>query len=410
MSLVKRKFGFFSFYACCFAATILLSAQLASAAVIGASKGVVNWENVLKNGYAQELVTLTTDTSFNLSINYEVSGDIAQWVRIEPADNPFFISKDSSSIVALIVEPPPDARIEKYTGSIRFITGALAGPDAQFGTAVRAAMNINLGLQVTGQEILSCAVPQVDVEDAEEDYSLELYTLVSNTGNVRIKPDFILEFWNQDQTRLVHTFNIKASSEILPTVQKRLFNSVQQALPIGQYWVKFSAPMCGPAGSRFFTVSVIERGGISDKGDLLAIENPVDASVGQIVPIDAVFENKGSRVVTAKFKGTVTSGGDDNIFKIIDTESLDVAPGEVARLRTYFNPTQEGQYFIKGRVLYNRKLTFEKANVINVYPGGAAEEAGRLSLGTAALIISVFTFVIVVFLVLRKKQRQKRIF
>jgi hypothetical protein len=383
---------------------ICLASSLVSATVIGANKGVINYKNVLKNGYAQELVTLTTDTDFNLSIDYKAEGDVASWLRFEPVTQPFFISRDHPYTIAIIIEPPPDTQIEHYTGSVRFMTGALAGPEGQFGTAVRTAINIRLGADITGQQILSCSASNFRIDDVEEGYPFEFYGIVTNNGNVRIKPDFVLEFWNQDQSKLIQTLRFTSNESVLPTVQKSIFASLRHNLPIGQYWVKIRTPICGEGESGFLTVSVIERGGVSDKGELVGIQNSPWVKVGEIVPIDALFQNLGSRVVSAKFKGTINSG--DEIFKIIDTDPVDVMPGETARLRTYFNPDQEGQYMVTGRVLYNKKLTFEKSSVINVKPAG-----GSISLGSGSthliLIILVVIILILFVLIFRKRKKKK---
>ncbi|MBN1793320.1 hypothetical protein JW826_06580 [Candidatus Woesearchaeota archaeon] len=387
---------------------ILVSCPV-EATVIGANKGVLNYENVLKNGYSQELVTLNTDTDFNLSVDYRLEGDIADWVRIEPVTRPFYISRNEPMTLTVIIEPPGDARIDKYAGSIRFITGALGGPDAAFGTSVRTAINLKLGVQVTGQEIVSCRLPEVYMDDVEEGYPLEFYAVFSNRGNVRLTPEFILEFWNQDQTKIVETLTFTADESVLPTVQRRLFKSLPNNLSIGQYWVRITTPVCGDSGSAFITMSVIERGGVSDKGVLVDIENPTDAEVGDIVPIDAVFTNLGTRIVSAKFKGTITSGSKDNIFKVIDTEPIDVMPGQTERLRTYFNPTQEGQYMIAGRVLYNRKLTFERSSVINIFPAGTLKEASFMSLSVIIIMALILIIIIFVFLIAKKRRKRRRI-
>jgi hypothetical protein len=385
-------------------AILLISSCFVEATVIGANKGIVNFRNVLKSGYAQELVTLTTDTDFNLSITYKPEGEIAEWIRLEPSTQPFFISKNNPYTVAVVVEPPADARNQHYDGSVRFVTGALAGPEGQFGTAVRAAINTRIGLDITGQEIVSCGAAGYELNDVEEGYPIEFYAVVTNTGNVRIRPDFVLEFWNQDQTVLVRTFNLTSNESILPTVQQRIFFSFTQSLPIGQYWVKVRTPVCGDAGSAFLTMSVIERGGVSDKGELINIENSAWAKVGDIVPIDAVFRNLGSRVVSVKFQGTITSG--ENIFKVIDTDPLDVMPGETVSLRTYFNPVQEGQYVISGRVLYNKKLTFDRSSILNVNPTGKPPGGGvGLSSFTIIIIVVLVVILILVFLIIRKKKR-----
>ncbi len=328
-----------------FILTFIISSLSVSATIIGANKAKINYKNVLKNGYSQELVTFTTDSDIPISVTYKSEGDISDWLSFDPPEQPFFMSKDAPYIITLIVQPPEDAKNEHYTGSVRFITGPLAGPGSQFGTAVRTAINIRLGVDITGQEIVSCDLSNFEIDDVEEGYPIELYAIVDNKGNVRIRPEITLEFWNQDQTELVQTFTFRPDEEIIPTVQKRIFYSFDHNLPIGQYWVKVKS-MCG--GS-FLTMSVIERGGVSDKGELIEIKNNPWVKVNDIVPIDAVFKNFGSRVVSAKFKGTITSG--DEIFKIIDTDSLDIAPGETINLRTYFNPVQEGPFITKNLLL-----------------------------------------------------------
>jgi len=383
----------------------LISSMLAEATVIGANKGVISFRNVLKNGYAQELVTLTTDTDFNLSITYNIYGNISDWIRLEPPTQPFFISKNNPYTVAVIVEPPIDAKNQQYSASVEFLTGALAGPEGQFGTAVRAAINTRLGVEITGQEIVSCSAGGFQLNDMEEGYPLEFYAVVTNQGNVRLRPEFTLEFWNQDQSKIIGTFNFTANEDILPTVQKKIFYSLNQNLPIGQYWVKIKTSPCGDGGGGFVTVSVLEHGGISDQGELVAIENNPWVKVGSIVPIDAVFKNLGSRVVSAKFKGTISST--EEIFKVIDTDPIDVMPGETAKIRTYFNPDQTGQYMITGRVLYNKKLTFEKSSVLNVNPSGQAPSV-QAAFSWNALFMGVVILIIIILIILIFKKRRKR--
>jgi len=382
---------------------ILLNPFVVEAAVIGINKVEINFKNVLKNGYAQDIVTLSTDTDYNLSITYRVEGEIANWIRVEPSDQPFFINKDSPNLVLIIIEPPSDVKNQHYNGSIRFITGALAGPQGQFGTAVRAAVNIRLGLDVVGQEIVDCRALGFEMDDVEEGYPLEFYAVVTNQGNVKLRPRFVLEFWNQDQSELVKSFDFTLNESLLPTVEKRIFYSISHNLPLGQYWVKIKTPSCGESGNGFLTMSLIERGGVSDQGELVGIENEPWAKVGDIIPIDAVFKNIGTRVVSAKFKGTIASG--EEIFKIIDTDALDVMPGETAKLRTYFNPAQQGQYMISGRILYNKKLTFEKSSVLNVNPSGKPPSEGKpLNWSIILVVLVIIIIVLIIFIVRRKRE------
>ncbi len=368
---------------------------------LGVNKGSIAYSEVLQSGYAQEEVLVTTDSVEEVVGTYELVGEVAPWVRIEPPTQNFTFSKSKPHRMTIIVEPPGDARLGTYSGGLRILTGELARTSGgKIGTTTRAAFLIKIGVGVTGTERVSCVMGGAQVRNTEVGDSYDFVVSVRNTGNVRIKPSFTIIVYDQYQTRILQNVTVSAEEEVLPTTTREFLFRVAHDLPPGQYWARVTAEPCG-SGS-FLTFDVLERGEIADKGELLRIEVRPWAETGEIIPITAFFKNVGPRVVRAKLTGTITKQGSGRIYKVIDTDAYDVRPGETAEIKTFFNPVEPGQYIIAGRVLYNNKLSFQKSAILNV--NGPFLEAVQGWFWPALLLLLI---VILLLLVLIAKKRRR---
>ena len=69
----------------------------------------------------------------------------------------------------------------------------------------------------------------------------------------------------------------------------------------------------------------------------------------------AFFENTGEIGTTAKFSGEVYKDG--NLIETITSEELQVEKYKDAELVSYFKLESEGEYLIKGKVIYSGKET-----------------------------------------------------
>ena len=156
--------------------------------------------------------------------------------------------------------------------------------------------------------------------------------------------------------------------------------------------------------TKFF--DILEKGGITDRGNLVRIENEIWAVTGEIMPITAVFKNTGPRTVSARFKGEITYNG--KVVKIIDTDILDAEPGEVVQLQTFFKPTKAGQYSINGRVHFNNKLTTEKGSIINVNQGDGISLSGINYFWYLAVILIIVIFSMLILIKKKKHSHHRR--
>lgn len=194
---------------------------------------------------------------------------------------------------------------------------------------------------------------------------------------------------------------------ILPTTQDSFLNTIQNELPLGQYWVNVKETNCENDG--FLTFNILELGKISDRGELIRIDNQPWANTNDIVRIAAIFKNVGSRVVNAKFKGTIEKDG--KVVEVIDTDSLNVRPQQTSELETFFNARESGQYEVKGRVIYNSKLTFEKTSVINVENINSRITGGvvaKLLKNPYQIAMSLILLAIITLIYMIQKEKKRR--
>jgi hypothetical protein len=377
---------------------LLFLIPASEAALLGVNKVEILYSNVLRGGYAEDMVVVSSGSTNNISVYAEARGDIAEWVSFEPADQPFVLSANNPLLIRVIVRPPLDARVGEYEGLVLISTGPLGQQSGQMGTNVVVAFELEVKVSITDTQVLSCGAGGFDIKDIEKGYPLEVSASISNGGNVRIRPIIQLKVYDQTQEKVVSVFNYTSTSEILPTMNGLISAKIEQALSEGQYWVEASVPSC--TGGGFLTFSVLEKGGISDIGEFVRLENSAWAQTNEIVPITVSFRNRGSRVVSAQFKGIITL--DEKIVKVITSDSVDAAPGELVELQSFFTPEQMGQYRITGRVYYNKKITYEKSTMLNVEQGeakGQETSSGKkyyLALGVIILIIIVLMSLIII--------------
>lgn len=401
------KFNITKIFCLSLVVVLLFIIQLFSvtAAGISVTKAIIDYNDVLKGGYAEDFLYVSTDAPFDVPLSYELLGDIKDWITIDPDINSntttFFISNSNYQSLRVIITPPADIPQGTYTGTLRLITGTLNTPDAKYGSQLQAAFMIRITVTITGTEFLSCNGGGVIIRDTEVGSPLEYSMAVSNNGNIRITPSAIIDIWNQDQTVLVTTRNIDFNNlEIFPTTTKTVSNSFSNNLRIGQYWAYVTVEPC--KNSVLTTFTVYDKGAIVDSGDFLRLDNVAWAKINDVVPIIATFKNTGSRTVSAKFKGVITS--ENKIVETIDSEFYDIAPGVTTGITVYFTPKNIGQYTISGRILYNNKLSFEKSSVLTV-----AEESGSSSNTWIYIIIIIIIIIVTLLLMIGIRKKRHRI-
>ncbi len=365
-----------------------------SALNIGISPGKVYFSNVLREGYSERIVTVSTDTEDTLFASLKMQGNTQDWIKLEPNATRFNLSRNRPYKLKIIVQPPSDVRTGNYTGSIEFITESVGDISGRAGAMIKTAVTLSLNTEVTGNEIIKCRAGGFVFSDAEIGQPLEISALVFNDGNVRLAPRISIDVWDQEQAQLLLTREL-TGDETLPTTEARTRRSIPNSLKEGLYWANMKIPECNAESTTTF--SVVEKGGIADKGDLVELMNKPWAYTNETVQIIAKFQNIGSRSVSAKFKGAIRL--EDKIVRIVETDEIIVPAGEAADFDIFFTPENPGRYTLSGRVVYNKKLTFEKGTVLNVNAAQKDAAAKKFSY----LPFLIFTAIIMTILILIRK-------
>ena len=379
---------------------ISLFSSTSYAVSIGISPGRVTFDSLLRDGYAERTVRVTTNSPEELTAHFEVSGEISEWLKFEPNNASFSLSSANPYTLKVIIIPPNDTRSDSYSGKINFVTDRFGSPEGRAGSLIKAAVTLTLSAVVTDIETRACRAGAFNIEDIEIGYPFEISYAVTNDGNVRIKPIVKLDIWDQLQENLILSEEV-ISPDVLPTVEEKVSRKISNKdLSIGQYWATMAIDEC--KASSLLSFSVVEKGGIVDKGVLEKLTSKVWAYVDEPIEIVATFKNTGPRIVSARFKGNIKL--EDKIVEVIETEDVDAESGETIDLKAYFTPPKSGRYVVTGRVLYNKKLTFEKGSIINVNPNPEKEIKPRFILLLIYLVILI-TIVFIARKIIKAKKR-----
>ena len=383
-----------------FVLVLIIIFPAAHAVALGVNRASINFDDVLRAGYAEELITVTTDSDQKIEGEVRIEGELDPWLNFSARR--FNFSRDEPYVLHVIIQPPLDAQIQTYETNMTIITGGLTSSEGKIGTSVRASFRIPITLHMSGTERLLCTGGGAEISDTETGRQLDVKVAILNRGNVRINPNITVEIWDKLRTKIIDTKTIDFGSRIFPTTTQIATKSFSFDLDVSQYWATVKIPMCDYETMQTF--DVLQPGGIKDDGELLRIEAVSWANTGDIIPVNAYFRNKGTRGLRAVFKGTISRADDNSVVKVINTDEYIVDPDATAQMQTFFNPTVGGQYIVAGKVFYNNKLTVERNTLINV--NGSPVKSNTVSYTATILIIVIIVILLLLILIKRKKHRK----
>ena len=368
------------------------AAHPVSAVSIGISPAELSFENVLKGGYAESAVSVSTSSETPLNFTVSTAGAVKDWIEFEPSQN-LTISRDGMKRVSVIVRPPADVANGIYTGSILVSTTSARSGGTGAGAGVTTGTTSDVTVKITGDEIKKASVQNVEAKDTEEGYPVEISVSVLNEGNVVITPLVTVEIFSKAGTDVLKSVSSSETS-VLPTKMSIIrLKAGTEGLEKGEYSALVTVTMDGVTLSQnMLHFSLLEKGTLSKMGVLQKVWNEPWADIGSVVKIDAYFENQGELLVSGKFKGEVYRAG--SLVEVAESEELEVPVGKTVVLSAYFRPEQPGQYVVKGAVIYGGKTTETKESYINVGPQ-AGQAPPDYVLFTAALAAVVVAAIIV---------------
>jgi len=381
--------------------TLLLALYPVSSAIIGVSPSIIRFNKMLRQGYAETQVTITTSTEKPIKAHFTKEGEIQDWITLEPEDNNFEFSRTAPYVFTLIIQPPEDAKSGNYSGVLKMTTDELATVETGAGSSLIAQIALLIYIEVIGEEIIQCRAGAISASSAEIGQQFRVRTTVHNDGNVRIRPEIRVDVWDQYQTRVVNSKTF-LGDQILPTRSKDIMKEIENDLPIGQYFADIYVKECDV--SQITTFDIVEKGGIADSGELIGIRTNKIAFAKEPLPIAPMFHNSGSRKVLAQFKGEIRNLKTNKIAKILESDKLEVDAGETMEFPLFFTPEEQGEYQISGRIIYNNKITYNGASeVVKVIKGSSQSTYGWLF-----LLIGYFILGLIILIIIGKIRQARR--
>lgn len=372
-------------------------------AVVGASPSILRFNQMLKGGYSEMSVTASTSIIEPLNAHLTREGEIAEWMTFLPDTEEFVFSRDNPYSFTVIMQPPEDTANGNYSGMLKITTDELATVERGAGSSVIAQISLLVYVEVIGDEVVRCRAGAISISNAELGDSFIVRSTVHNDGNVRLRPKIQVDVYDQYQTKILFT-NTFFGSQILPSKNKALLKEVENNLPLGQYFAKVYLDECNVV--KLTTFDILEKGQISDSGEIIGIRSNDIVNVNEPMAIEPIFRNNGGRKVFAQFKGEIRNMKNDKIEQVLESEELEVNPGETINWRLFYTPSKAGTYQIAGRVVYNNKITFQEHSKIIT-----AKSTG-FSLSWLLLIILYLIIGLVILILIGKikKARKKRKF
>lgn len=347
--------------------TTLLSLSAFSAS-IGLSPGSVNFDGVLRGGYAEHSVVLSTSSTEPLGCQITEVGPAKTWFRYEADGNEgrqFTLQPRSHLRLKIIAEPPSDVPNGVYEGIITVATIPHSGVGGGTGSVISTGVSLRYSIVISDLEKAQYSVPEVTVKDTEERMPIEFESAILNDGNVRVYPKIKIDILGEDGQTLYKTAEFTDRISLPTTRQNQLF-IVQNDLEVGKYIGRFTAFLNNEkVREELLPFEVLEKGSLRIQGKLVKVElNKIWVYEEEIVEIKATFQNNGVLSTPAVFKGKATV--DDTVVQIFESDEIELGPGEVGDLVMYYTPKSPGRHIISGTVHFSKKVTEEKSSILNV--------------------------------------------
>jgi len=378
----------------CFAffCTLLLLAAFAQAMSIGAGPSDIEFDNVLKGGYAERVVTVSTAGDEDLTITVEVMGDITGWISIKPS-NTFNLPPKGRTEIAVVLQPPVDAANGEYSGSLYIRASPVAVITEGTGASVGGAVKIGLTAEVTGDEVVDYKLSEVRVSDTEIGFPIRFNVSVKNKGNVKVSPTIHIEIFDRLKKNLLKVVDY-TDLTVLPTITESVVISVPtKGLEVGKHVATISSDLGGSASVEF---NIMAPGTLAMKGLLSGVSvNKHWVQVGELVEVNGLFLNRGELLIEgAKLKGQVYLVSEDfkteKLVEVFESDMLNVPVNSQQSFKSYFKPTSAGRYVVRGSVIYQGKETRKKETILNVLPQEKNYTLYYIGVGVLVIVLVYF--------------------
>ncbi len=339
------------------------------------------------------------------------AGEVGSWTTIVTVDDrntplPQVIipAGETASLLARIAVPD-DASNGPHEGGLTLQSLGPPSPvDTGGGGTVIPAVELNMDVNISGEQNLAGKVLDMYTNDTEVNYPLRVTTYFSNIGNVNATPNVIVRIKDAN-SNVIGDSNNGNSTEVSPSETAFIVNTWDTTgNPVGDYVADVVVNL-GDATieERTLNFKILPYGTLTRRGSLesLTLESP--AEVGTTAKIEATFRNSGIIDTRAIFQGEIYLDG--NLLTAVTTPEKLVAPSDLGVFEIFTEIKDTGNYVVRGKINYEGKETDERELSFSVSEGTSLALFG----GIAAGAIIVLGVGIATPLLLRRRRAKKRV-
>lgn len=328
---------------------VLLLAEPAFAGV-GLSPVSVDFGRMLRSGYSERYFTVSNPSEEPQDVSVSVEGKIGSWITLKPAT--MTLEPHSYGVFGVVMQPPDDAANGGYSGSLMVIARphTAAEIEGATGVSVASVVSASMSVEISDYQILQYKVEGISVPDTEECRPIIVTINIRNTGNVRVDPRFAITVTGEDGTVLQQ--HDETVDMLLPThaaiVNIRVPYQLSQfgCIPKGKYRADITSYAGDAVMDRStLSFSILARGQLEIKGEIVELIAPTNVTLGETVRIDAVFKNTGQLPLSVKPMIEVFSG--PALVDTVSGDAVDIGLKGIDKLTAYWKPGVPGKYTLR---------------------------------------------------------------
>ncbi len=369
----------------------------------GVGPNFIEIDSALRNMTYRQTVYIYNENNFDVKAQFSIAGEPKDWIKLYEFNaecctiTSLDIPKNSNIPVTCKIEIPIEAANKIYDATIYidFNSSAYEEISGNY-TTVTLSLPIEVSLNVTGDQNYDVTLKLLDIQDVEINSKLLIRTQFENKGNVISKPTIEVTITKDN----VYIDKIKANTA--PIKPLNINSNIIEWNTTGKAAGRYNAYINIYEGNNKIeqtniTFELLPQGTIKRNGTFEGITYEGDLEKGKIIRIIGKFINEGQIEIEAQFFGEIYKDG--NLIGTINSPVIKVAKYKEHHFISYFNIEENGEYLVKGYVLYGGIPTEIKQLKFTV---GSILSGNTLILLTSLFLI--FLTGITIYYLLKKKK------
>ena len=376
--------------------------ETVSSAGVGVAPAQITMQDRLKGSSFLKSIRLFNSGEQPITFELNATGEIKTWVTMyktsnltEPIQNISVYGKEELILQFTI---PKDIPNGIYTGTIYAKTTPTKEKPDTTGGIVSLVFPVNLSLSVTGTQILTGDVTNINTNDVEVGQPLIIKVGFLNTGNVIATP-IIEVVIIEEEEGVIDDFTysstkIDIDSDKLIYVEWNTTNK-----KTGNYTADVIVSLDGTILTKQnLSFKLLPPGTLIPKGELVNLSYIGQPSKGETLILKAKYQNTGQVNTVAKFKAEIYRN--DELIEILESPEEPEEPptvwvNETYNFTVYLKLKESGAYKIQAYVVLNENnktamqtLSFEIAGSLeNIIPIGITIAVLIIVIGTLYILM-----------------------